>query len=546
MKYLTRVSILYLVFPFILFAFGWLRLSVAVPVVLLILWATWKFFAESPIHYSLFPTPKTTFYLLLITFLWLLLSGIGGYAFQNWDHHWRNAVLRDLIAYDFPVIYSAPEKGAIQMLVYYVGYFLPAAWVGKLLGWQAANFALFAWTWLGVLLVTLQLGNALKTSAVKVAPLLILFSGLDSLGAILFASDYPTLFPPIQHLEIWSGNLQYSSFTTQLFWVFNQAIPAWLCIVLLADNNFPFPINYSPIPYSPISYKLFTYSLCLFFAPLAALGLFPYLIIELIQHTDFKSPFKNLARHFKEFLAANFTDSRGFFFSIREYSRNSRQEKNGWVVVKNLRLDVLLASGIIVIISFLYFSSNTAAQERGFQSIALKDFLAFFLLEGGILWLVLAPLKWRDPRWAVTGLLLAIIPFVQLGSGRDFVMRASIAPLFYLMMMTGEAIFHKSTPRSLLVTLYLLLALGSFTTLYEINRSVYRTVQYYSLEPTQRAQPTSGVVTHLPQPGIPESEHPNALVADDIRTLKFMEDKLSKNFIANVRQSLYYRYLSSR
>ncbi len=500
MKYLTRVSILYLVLPFLLFALGWLRLSIAVPVVLLILWTTWKLLAQSPITNCQLPSPQSTFYLLLITGTWLLLSGIGGYAFQNWDHHWRNAVLHDLIAYDFPVINSAPEKGAIQMLVYYVGYFLPAAWIGKLLGWQAANFALFLWAWLGVLLVTLQLGNALKTSPLKLAFLLIFFSGLDSLGALFFATDYPTLFPPIQHLEIWSGNLQYSSFTTQLFWVFNQAIPAWLCITLLADK----PITNHQLPISPIPYKLLIYSFSFFFAPLAAVGLLPYVFIELFKQTDFKSPFKNL------------------------------------------RFDILLASGIIILVSFLYFSSNTAAQERGLQAIALKDFLAFFLLEGGILWLALAPLKWRDPRWAVTGLLLAVIPFIQFGSGRDFVMRASIAPLFYLMIMTGEAIFSKTTPRSLLVTLYLLLALGALTPLYEINRSVYRTVQYYSLESGQRAQPTSGEVTHLPQPGVPEGEHPNALVADDIRTLKFMDDKLSKNFIANVRQSLYYRYISPR
>ena len=46
--------------------------------------------------------------------------------------------------------------------------------------------------------------------------------------------------------------------------------------------------------------------------------------------------------------------------------------------------------------------------------------------------------------------------------------------------------------------------------------------------------------------GAPEAEHPNAILADDIYTLTFMQDKLSKNFIANVRQSLYYRYISSR
>jgi len=498
MKYLSRISILYLVLPFLLFALGWLRLSIAVPVILLVLWVIWRYWTpKSPdFGQNANMQNREILHSVLVIGIWVFLSGVGGYTFQNWDHHWRNAVLRDLIAYDFPVIYSSPEKGAIQMLVYYVGYFLPAAWVGKFFGWQAANFALFAWTWLGVILVAAHLSLTLKTSAAKAALLLIFFSGLDALGALLFPHDYPTLFPPIQHLEIWSGNLQYSSFTTQLFWVFNQAVPAWLCITLLADQ--------SPITNYQLPNYLFTFSLSFFFAPLAALGLLPYLLIEIFKHTDFKSPFKNI------------------------------------------RLDILLASGIIILVSFLYFASNTAAQQRGFQSIALKDFLAFFLLEGGILWLVLAPLKWRDPRWAVTGLLLAVIPFVQFGSGRDFVMRASIAPLFYLMMMTGEAIFSKNTPRFLLITFYLLLALGSITPLYEINRSIYRTVQYYSLEPTQRAQPTSGEVTHLEQPGVPEGEHPNALVADDIRTLKFMQDKLSKNFIANVRQSLYYRYISSR
>jgi len=499
MKNLHRITIFYLTLPFIIFCMGWLRLPIALPITALILWVVWMLINQLPITNYQFRIPHSAF---LITFLWVFLSGIGGYTFQNWDHHWRNAVLHDLITYNWPVIYSSPEKGPITMLVYYVGYFLPAALAGKIFGWQVANFILFLWTWLGVLLVTLQLGKVLKTSPVKLALLLIFFSGLDSLGTLFFAHDYPTLFPPIQHLEIWSGNLQYSSFTTQLFWVFNQAVPAWLCIALILESDSSLS-NTQKQASGLQSQKIFIWSLCFFFAPLAALGLLPYLIIEWFKQTDFKSPFKNL------------------------------------------RVDLLLASGVVVLISYLFFSSNTAAQERGLQAIALKDFLAFFLLEGGILWLVLAPLKWRDPRWAVTGLLLAVIPFIQFGSGRDFVMRASIAPLFYLMMMTGEAIFQKTTPRLVLITLYLLLALGSLTPLYEINRSIYRTYEYYSLIPSQRAQPTSEVVTHLEQPGAPENEHPNMLVADEIKTLKFMNDKLSKNFIANVRQSLYYRYISS-
>ena len=155
--------------------------------------------------------------------------------------------------------------------------------------------------------------------------------------------------------------------------------------------------------------------------------------------------------------------------------------------------------------------------------------------------------KWRDPRWMVTGVLLAVIPFIQLGSGNDFVMRASIAPLFYLMLLTGETIFNKSTPRLLLFTVYCLLLLGSLTPLYEINRSACRTYEYYFVQnETDCSCDLPLRVTHLEQGGAPELEHPTTLIADVIKTLQYMDDKLSKNFIANVRQSLYYRYISSR
>ncbi len=516
MKTLHRISILYLTLPFILFLFDWVRLSIAIPAVAIILFALWQLLKNPPLsmprpepvegfHFSL--TIPTAAFCLLLTGAWVLLSGVGGYAFQNWDHHWRNAVLHDLINFDWPVYYTQPESGPVKMLVYYVGYWLPSALVGKLFGWQAANFFLFLWTWLGVFLVTLHLGTALKTSPIKTALLLIFFSGLDILGTLFFAKDYPTLLPPITHLEIWSGSLQYSSFTTQLFWVFNQAVPAWLCAILILESDSLLSENFQQQAVGPQSKFIFIWSLCFFFAPLASIGLLPYLLIELFKQTDFKSPFKNL------------------------------------------RFDVLLAAGIIFLLSTFYFSANTAAQSRGFQPLALKDFLNFFLLEGGILWLLLAPLKWRDLRWIVTGLLLILIPFIQLGSGNDFVMRASIAPLFYLMLMAGETIFNKTTPRLLLITCYSLLVLGALTPLYEINRSIYRTYEYYFLLEESDCGcevPSSEPVTHLEQGVAPEAEHPGTLVADEIVTLQFMDDKLSKNFIANVRQSLYYRYLAPR
>ena len=513
-----RLSILYLTLPFLLFLFGWVRLAIAIPLALIILFTLYKLlFTNLPISRSSnsqFPISQSTIFSLLLTTFWLLLSGLGGYAFQNWDHNWRNVVLRDLMNFDWPVTYAQPASGPVKMLVYYVGFWLPSALIAKVTNWQIANFALFIWSLAGLLLVTHQLASALKTSTLKATALLILFSGLDAFGVLLFPNDYPTLLPPITHLETWAGNLQYSSFTTQLFWVFNQAIPAWLVISVIARRaNFPtkqsrnnHEIASGEEQERPRNDELiFLWSLCFFFAPLASLGLLPYVLIELIKGADFKSP------------------------------------------LKNLNPTIILSAIIIFLLSTFYFLSNTAAQSRGFQSLPLDKFLAFFLLEGGLLWLVLAPSKYKDPRWVVTGILLAIIPFIQLGSDRDFVMRASIAPLFYLMLLTGETIFNQSTSRTLRITLYVILILGAFTPLYEINRSLYRTYDYYFIQVDDcGCDFSSDPITRLAPPTAPELEHPGILTADALPTLKFMTDELSQNFIANVRQTFFYKYLVRR
>jgi hypothetical protein len=126
-------------------------------------------------------------------------------------------------------------------------------------------------------------------------------------------------------------------------------------------------------------------------------------------------------------------------------------------------------------------------------------------------------------------------------------MRASIAPLFYLMLLTGETIFNKSSSLITRYSLLALLLLGSLTPLYEINRSIYRTYEYYFvLDDGQKIETITEPVTRLAPPSVPEYEHPNSLTADGIPTLKFMTDQLSQNFVANVRQTLFYKYLAKR
>jgi hypothetical protein len=488
MKWMTRLAYLYLLGPLVLFLCGWLRISILIPVLLYFAWLVFRLWNDT----SEFKIQRGLAAAVILLGGWVFLSGVGGYAFQNWDHHWRNAVFRDLITHPWPVIYSAPENGPIRELVYYVGFWLPAALVGKVLGWGVANLALFLWTWLGVVLIVFHMAARLQISYVKIALILILFSGMDALGVLLLAPEYPVLWPPVSHLEIWAGGPQYSSFTTQLFWVFNQSVPAWLCIVLLMQK-----------PRRDLA--LMIWVRCFFFAPFVALGLLPFFLADLFKatRTAYPTPFKDL------------------------------------------RFDVLLEPALELTICYLFYSSNQAARDFGLQTLSVGQIAIFFLLEGGLIWLCLAPRLWRDLHWRLCGILLLLIPFVYVGSGGDFAMRVSIAPLFYLMVWSAETIFITPSPAWSRIAIITLLGFGSLTPLYEINRSMYRTWEYYFVLPAdQRALPPAAPATHLEQGGAPENAHPYALLADDIQTLEFMSDKLSRNFIANVRQSLYYRFIA--
>lgn len=493
--WLFRLSWLYLLLPWVLFLWGWLRPWVAVIGIFLSVLALWHLWKHNP-DFSPILLTRSVWAGLFLLGLWVFLSGIGGYAFQNWDHHWRNAVFHDLIDYSWPVYYASGGKGPVQMLVYYMGYWLPAALIGKRLGWRVANLVLFLWTWLGVSLVGLHLSLRLRWPLWRVVLLLVFFSGADAIGTLLLPKgSYPSLWPPIQHLETWGENLQYSSFTTNLFWVFNQAVPAWLCTILLINRI-------------PPDQVFLGWALAFFFAPLPALGLLPFAILEWLER-------------------ARSSGSPLFQALFQAFSLPN----------------VLAAS--IALIAFLYFSANTALQSRSWQNIPLAKLLLFLGLEGGLLWMTLVWNHYRDLRWYLLGMMLLLFPFIQVGSGRDFVMRASIPALFYLMVWTAEALFSAHFPRLLRGFLFLLLGIGALTPLYEINRSIYRTFVYYATpQESERVTPDPQPILHLRLDTAPEADHPGTLVADRIRSLANVQDKLSKNYVANVRRSFFYRFLA--
>lgn len=159
-----------------------------------------------------------------------VFSGIGGFSYQNDDHYWRNSIFEALVRYRFPVRETWGD-GTQVGLIYYIGYWLPAALFGKLFGVGAGYVFLFLWTVLGVLLFSELLMAVFRRHAVSLLIFFFAFSGLD-LVVHLVNGNFAALWG-VGHLEWGEATFQYSSFVTQLYWTFNQALPAWLFTLAL-------------------------------------------------------------------------------------------------------------------------------------------------------------------------------------------------------------------------------------------------------------------------------------------------------------------------
>lgn len=407
--------------------------------------------------------------------VWVWWSGIGGGFYQSGDFPYRNAVFHDLIDYKWPVIYGG-KKG---MLAYYIGFWLPAAVVAKLAGgvihndaavWQIGNSALYLWTLLGVVLVLMMLFfNVKATGGKKVlaATLIFLFfSGMDSVGWLSCGINgaFDRLVEENIHIEWWakkisfpSGHLlQYSSFTTQLFWVFNQAVMTWLCTLTLFREQTP--ENF-----------VFIGMMSLFCGPIPFYG---FLVLALTLGVLF---LWRARRHPKYMLLSLFSLSNvlavlGVFPVCFAYFTG-----NSAATIKS-------GSKLLRFVPRLIFNVGGQA-DGGLSGKRLLLFIAFLLLE----FLLAAMLiVWHSrkelPFWVCLGM-LCIFPMIFTGAAADFCMRATIPALVVMCVYIVRFLFEKwhsprkSVDRLICIVLVLFLIFGAVTPVVEMSRGIYKSVE---------------------------------------------------------------------
>lgn len=437
LKTLKYSSYIYLILPVIFFLIGWIKPIIAIPfsiAVLSIIFIVNKNNEEDEANIKVI-SEKGLLLVGVILLIVCILAGQGGLFYQSEDHHWRNAIFRDLINQEWPVYYERSNT----YLDYYIGHWLVPAGLAKMVlpvsesfAWFVGNMMLLFWSTTGITLAFLWIINGIKNKNKKnliIAVLIyIFFSGLDIIG-ILKTKNIIDM-----HLEWWATSYQFSSMMTQLFWVFNQSIPTWLITMMfLKEKNVK---NY-----------FLLIILLLPYAPLPFLGAIP-----LFACNGFRCLYKSIKdKKIKEF----FKD----VFSIQN----------------------VIALVCILPIFYFYYSLNQSTVNSGFTiytqlltPAGILNLIMFWLLEIGIYGIFLYKEYKNSPLYWTSFITLLIIPVCAFGGARDLAMRGSIPALIVGMVFIIDFLLNKfETSKKVCAGIIIMcLTIGAVTPGFEFTRAI--------------------------------------------------------------------------
>jgi hypothetical protein len=405
-SFIRKAALIYITLPLFCFLIGWLKVYFAIPAVLALLVGLFFAFRKQKKEEGedVIRMPRfMPFVIVALSFTYAFFCGVGRFWAQSKDYPWRNAIFRDLILRDWPVLYPK-YKGA---LVYYIGQWLPAALPGKLarlfgagedVAFLVGNIALLVYITIGLSILFILLISYFKPKKIGAIFLVmisfIFFSGMDIIASLepLGVNNY--------HLEWWAVEYQYSSITTCMCWVFNQSLIPWICMALLLKEK-------------NISQYVLIGMACLLSGPFPFVGYFIYAmtmgVMKLIPAVRDKKV--------GEFMKALFSPSN------------------------------ILSALLVFPFIGVFFLSNTAVTNAGglvasnavenlgkttTLAQALWIYIKFILLEFGIYAILIARKYWKNPLYYVTIVSLLVFPFFKMGYSTDFTMRASIPAIFMM------------------------------------------------------------------------------------------------------------------
>jgi hypothetical protein len=379
----------------------------------------------------------------LLVVILVAYSGAGGYSFQHGDYQRHNAFLRDLFERPWPTSFQhVPPDGKPGFLAFYIANSLPAAAVGKLFGWAAANFASFLWTVTGFYLSVCWFLRVIGRVSFPFGLLFIFFGGLDIIGRVTLVG-WPT---PSRQFDNWL--LQFTTRSSAadtmegIFWFFpsnlsfvyyapQHVIGPWLCVLALMHDA---------IRNKTCRRAVFLWSLVLLWSAFSFVGLLPFLGLAILV-----------------------TRGRGLF-----------------------SFENTVAAGTVLFMTLLYLQSNNHAYPHGFlwqyQDVTRTwpVLLLFYALEFGIYALICpGPSRGnefpfhRAWQWLAIACLLAA-PWYVLGRWNDLTTKIGIPALVVFQIWLANALAGAKIgmDRIRAYVVIALLVIGSLASLSNVYRGI--------------------------------------------------------------------------
>ena len=429
-KYISSIAYIYIALPLLFFTTSWIKTELAILSSLLILMGLFSAIRDcSKNEKSITVSIISLIVILTFSVFWVYTAGIGGGYPQMADWHWRNAIMRDLMNFSWPIIY--PETG--QGLVYYLTFFLIPSAVGKILGEEWMNAALFLWTVFGIFLTFILISFYLQASRLKkILIIILIFIVWREFDDIRYA--FNTIFNATYRYE-------YTNNDALVQWVTNQAIVPWVATLLfLNDRNIR---NYA-----------FNGFIVFASAPFPFIGLFILLVSDGISQ---------LIKKYKNF--------------------------KSWISDVCSLANLTSLMGIFLIFAFYFIANSAASGDYGHGGIGLyldKSFsgyislFSFFIFNViSIFYLLYQDYK-KDFCFYIVFISLLFIPIIRIGDGLDFCSRASIPAMCVMCVYVIKYIFYHSN--NVNIKYFILIgSIGIFTNSF-ICKTLYRTSEVVHIE----------------------------------------------------------------
>ena len=379
-------------------------------------------FLSTPVHLPFFALCMATGFVLC------LLAGQAHLFYAAEDWLIRDAVLADLSASALPA-YSWDQEAWVLRAPLGM-YLLPGAF-GRLAGLGAAHAMMLLQNACLMGCALYLIADAFERRACAFLGIVVLFSGLDCIGWLLFHSPAGLLF----HTEGWNPLFQYSSFVTQIFWVPNHALPGWWFAALLA-------LHLRGGGLAPI--LLVFFAAALLWSPLAMMGALPFVLFVILRE-----PRKMLTPE----IILSCVAGAAFLPVVIYLQVDAGSVASGWLIAEENFPFYYLAFIAIEIPHAIFVAPHALTQWRSWS---------------GALWLAVA--------------MLLVLPVYWLGPGNDFVMRVSIIPLVVLCAcFATRALELNERKDPIRFVILIILLIGAATPLVEIVRNIRKPA--YAISP---------------------------------------------------------------